>query len=70
LHVGLCSSVATKSRTSGVGAPENHAFPGRGGTRLPEMKRQELPYEMKSFDVSKDRLYVLVKDGIRTLPRP
>jgi len=25
-----------------VGTPENHAFPGRGGTRLPEMKRQEL----------------------------
>jgi len=25
-----------------VGTPENRAFPGRGGTRLPEMKRQEL----------------------------
>jgi len=42
LHFGLCSSGATKSRTSGVGTPENHAFLGRGGTRLPEMKRQEL----------------------------
>jgi len=42
LHFGLCSSGATKSRTSGVGTPENYAFPGRGGTRLPEMKRQEL----------------------------
>jgi len=25
-----------------VGTPENHAYPGRGGPRLPEMKRQEL----------------------------
>jgi len=31
-----------ESRTSGVGTPESHAFPGRGGTRLPEVKRQEL----------------------------
>ena len=42
LHFGLCSSGATKSRTSGVGTPENHAFPGRGGTPFPEMTRQEL----------------------------
>ena len=71
LHFGLCSSGATKSRTSGVGTPENRAFPGRGGTRLPEMNRQELSiFEQllrkdapPDFTVTRSSTFVWRRDG-------
>jgi hypothetical protein len=48
------------------------ALDGASLYRLPAKGKQleKQPYEMKSFDVTKDKLYVLVKDGIRSFPRP